>query len=260
MISVTQANTEPWISIWRDGQAKTWMKKYSSIVKIVNYKSKTPPNYLVLFDKYHEKFRYHPKIGRYISVFDKIFGLVIPKEIPTYTFNKSKNLLEVNSMSMYILTNRRNLSLYKYFIDETNCDFLFQTNTSSYINCEILLDILKNYKANLNLYAGHIIEQNSNREFVSGAGRLMSRATIELILENHKSYPHDNLEDVSVGDFLRKYGIKPIALQRLDIPNLEALNRISDLELNKNFIFRCKSDTIPRIDAQIMLKLHGRLN
>jgi hypothetical protein len=137
---------------------------------------------------------------------------------------------------------------------------LFQTNTSSYVNCKNLLKILKGFRSELNLYAGFVIEQNSDREFVSGAGRLMSRATVELILRNYKFYPHDNLEDVSVGDFLRKYGVKPFPLQRLDIPNLETLGKISNKELNSNFIFRCKSDSIPRTDTKIMIELHKRLD
>ena len=40
MISITQANTEPWLSIWREGQEKTWMKKYKNTANIVNCKSK----------------------------------------------------------------------------------------------------------------------------------------------------------------------------------------------------------------------------
>lgn len=43
MISITQANTEPWLSIWHEGQEKTWMKKYKNTANIVNCKSKTPP-------------------------------------------------------------------------------------------------------------------------------------------------------------------------------------------------------------------------
>lgn len=259
MISITQANTEPWLSIWREGQEKTWMKKYKNTANIVNCKSKTPPKLFAKFDFHHEKLRYHLKVGRYISIFDKILALFIPKKIPAYSYNKVKKILEVKSMSMYILTNRRNLSLFKFFIEETNCDFLFQTNTSSYVNCENLMQLLNNFESETDLYAGYIVEPDSVRKFVSGAGRLMSRKTVELILKNYKKYPHDNLEDVSIGDFLRTHGVTPVELPRLDIPSLEILNSISDKDLNTNFIYRCKSDTIPRKDVEIMLNLHDRL-
>jgi IS1 family transposase len=260
MISITQANTEPWLSIWHEGQEKTWMQKYNSTVNIVNCKSETPPKLFAKFDFHHEKLRYHLKLGRYISILDKILALFIPKKIPTYTYNKEKKLLEVKSMSIYILTNRRNLALFKFFVEETNCHFLFQTNTSSYVNCENLMQLLNKFKSETDLYAGYIVEPDSPRKFVSGAGRLMSRRTVELILKNYKKYPHNNLEDVSVGDFLRVHSVTPIELPRLDIPNLEILNRISDKELSNNFIYRCKSDTIPRKDVEIMLNLHDRLN
>jgi hypothetical protein len=259
MISVTQANTEPWLSIWHEGQEKTWMKKYENIVKIVNFKSKTPLKLFAKFDYYHEKLRYNLIAGRYISILDKILALFIPKKIPAYTYNESQNLLEVDSMSIYILTNRRNLSLFKFFIEETSCNILFQTNTSSYVNCENLIELINQFKPESNLYAGYIVEPSSARKFVSGAGRLMSRKTVELILKNHKTYPHDNLEDVSVGDFLKLFGITPLVLPRLDIPNLEILDKITDKELNANFLYRCKSDTLPRKDVEIMLCLHKRL-
>lgn len=260
MISITQANTEPWLSIWKEGQEQTWMRKYGKSAKIINYKSKTPPKFLVYFDMWHEKFRYHQKLGKFITIFDKIFAQIISKKIPSFKYIESTNLLEVNSYSMYLLTNKRNLSLFKFFIEETKCNFLFQTNTSSYVDCAKLLDVIKNFDPKSNVYAGFVVEPQSTRAFVSGAGRLLSRASVELIYRHYKLFPHDNLEDVSVGDFMRKFGVKPLHLKRLDLPNLEILSSISDEELTNNFVFRCKSDEVPRKDVIIMQKLHNRLN
>jgi hypothetical protein len=259
MISVTQANTEPWLSIWHEGQEKTWMKRYENAVKVVNFKSKTPIKLFAKFDFYHEKLRYNLRAGKYISILDKVLALFIPRKIPAYTYNESQNLLEVDSMSIYLLTNRRNLSLFKFFIEETSCEFLFQTNTSSYINCEKLIELINGFNPESNLYAGYIVEPSSARKFVSGAGRLMSRKTVDLMLKNYKTYPHDNLEDVSVGDFLKSHGVAPLALPRLDIPNLEILEKFTDEELKNNFLFRCKSDALPRKDIEIMLHLHKKL-
>jgi hypothetical protein len=260
MVSITQANTEPWLSIWREGQQKTWMKKDKKIVTILNYKSKAPPKFLAKFDIYHERYRYHQKIGKYVSIFDKIFAQITSKEIPAYKYIESENLLAVDSYSMYLLTNKRNLSLFKFFIEETECNFLFQTNTSSYVDCTKLLRVIENFDPKSNVYAGFVVEPQSTRAFVSGAGRLLSRAAIELIYSQYKQFPHDNLEDVSIGDFMRKFGVEPLHLNRLDLPNLEILNNISDEELGSNFVFRCKSDEVPRKDAIIMQKLHARIN
>ena len=260
MVSITQANTEPWLSIWKEGQEKTWMRKYFKTVKVINYKSKTPPKFLAYFDMYHEKYRYHPEIGKYITIFDKIFANVTSKEIPAYKYIEFTNLLEVDSYSMYLLTNKRNLSLFKFFIEETKCNFLFQTNTSSYVNCAKLLKIIENFDPKSHVYAGFVVEPQSTRAFVSGAGRLLSRAAVELIYRQYKMFPHDNLEDVSIGDFMRKFGVKPLHLNRMDLPNLEVLNSISDQELSSHFVFRCKSNEVPRKDVTIMKELHYRLN
>jgi hypothetical protein len=260
MVSITQANTEPWLSIWKEGQEKTWMMKYNKKATILNYKSKAPPKFLAKFDVCHEKYRYHRKIGKYVSIFDKIFALITSKKIPKYDYIESANLLAVDSYSMYLLTNKRNLSLFKFFIEETECDFLFQTNTSSYVECVKLFEVVENFDPKSFVYAGYVVEPQSTRAFVSGAGRLLSRASVELMYRHYKQFPHNNLEDVSIGDFMRKFGVKPHHLKRLDLPNLKVLQNTSDQELSDNFIFRCKSDEIPRKDVIIMHELHNRLN
>lgn len=46
MISITQANTEPWLSIWHEGQEKTWMKSTRTLQILLIVNQKHHPNYL----------------------------------------------------------------------------------------------------------------------------------------------------------------------------------------------------------------------
>ena len=39
MVSVMQADREPWLQIWHEGREKTWMHLYKNMVDLVNYKS-----------------------------------------------------------------------------------------------------------------------------------------------------------------------------------------------------------------------------
>ena len=55
MISITQANTEPWLSIWHEGQEKTWMQKYNSTVNIVNCKFIPSLNFSLLLFRFFVK-------------------------------------------------------------------------------------------------------------------------------------------------------------------------------------------------------------
>ena len=257
MVSIAQANTEPWLSIWKDGQAKTWMNSNDPNVIIVNFQSKKTPWFISQIDKYSEHYRYHSRYGKLVSYFTKIWTYFLKKDIPKCLYNKQTNVLNVDCWSTYILSNRRNLSLFNYFLT-TECNFLFQTVTSSYLNHLNLVSILDEVNFDKHYYAGYV-ENNVNRKFVAGSGKVLSRATIELIVKNYKTYPHDNLEDIALGDFLNRFGIEPIHLPRVEIGSLEDLDKITDSELENNFLFRCKTHTYPRTDVLVMKALHERI-
>lgn len=259
MIAITQANTEPWISIWENGQKITWMSETHNRVKIINVQSKKTPLFIRKYDIWFEKQRYSKLINKFISYSNYLNKFFIRRSIPNYEYLESHDLLIADTWSTYQLMGRRNFALFHYFYYKTDYDFLFMSNTSSYFNQHQVMALIDKLLAVDDVYAGVIVSPDGPNSFVSGAGKLLSRSTVKKSLENLSRYKHDNLEDVCFGDLMRSLNVKPSALPRLDISNPREVHEIPQNLLNDHFHFRCKSTDEPRRDVEIMLTLHSVL-
>lgn len=260
LIAVSQANEEPWKSIWKNGQQNTWMANSVNGVEILNFCSKSAPPIVNKLDAFHEKNRYRKRISILQGRVDKFSTKLIPKTIPHSIFDQSNQLLLINSWSTYFTLGRRYMGLYKWFLDQTKYDFLFTTNTSSYINQNKLMDIIQSFGKSDFVYAGFLVPEFGDNQFVSGAGKLLSRKIVEIIVNNSASYKHSYLEDVDLGHFLHEKRIAPIKLSRLEIRNPKEVSEIPENTLREEFHYRCKSFEHPRKDADIMLGLHERIS
>jgi hypothetical protein len=228
LIAIGQANTEPWTSIWKDGQEKTWINSGSDDISVVHVQSLNAPYFVQKLDSFHEKNRYRKAIGMWQGRVDKITTKFISKKIPKYDFNVNNQILMVNSWSLYFLFGRRAIALYDWFLKNTNKDFLFCTNTSSYINKKNLLNIVQKFDPADAIYAGYLLPEGEKEQFVSGAGRLLSRKSMELLVNNWHEYTHEALEDVAHGRLMERLGIYPIPLSRVSLPTPESVAVLSD--------------------------------
>ena len=260
LIAVEQANTEPWLSIWREGQEKTWIRDSVTGSRVIHFTSKNAPYLVKKLDKIHESIRYHKILGLWQGRLDKISTKFISRKIPEYFFSTESNILSVNSWSTYYFFGQRNIALYDWFLQNTSDDFLFVTNTSSYINQKKLLKIIQEFDPAETVYAGYLLPEDSKEQFVSGAGRLMSRKSVEIIKSNWNKHTHETLEDVCLGLFMKLMGIIATPLPRVSLPTPESVSLLSDFVVRTNFHFRCKSQEIPRKDVEIMELLHERIN
>lgn len=259
LIAVGQANTEPWTSIWKEGQEKTWINTRSESNPVIHVQSKSAPYFISKLDDFHEKNRYRKRLGLWQGRVDKIVTRFIPKRIPKYVFNVNSQLLLVNSWSTYFLLGRREVALYDWFLKFTDKDFLFATNTSSYIYQSRLLDVIQEFNPNDAIYAGYLLPEGEEHQFVSGAGKLLSRKSVELFVKNWHKYSHEGLEDVSHGRLMESLGVPALALPRVDLPTPESVAALPEALIKSQFHFRCKSTDWPRKDVEIMRLLHERV-
>ena len=84
-------------------------------------------------------------------------------------------------------------------------DFIFRTNSSSYIDKECLLNYLRD-KPLIGYYSGFMAEHNYIG-FASGAGYFLSRDLVELIIKNSNLWNHDLSDDVALSVLLHKFNI-----------------------------------------------------
>jgi hypothetical protein len=260
VIAISHADEKPWSEI-KIAQETTWITNHTIDSQVIFYLSKPAPLILRKYDKCVEKYRFSKKYGRFISKLNYLSGKLISHKIPMYWFTKKNHELIVNSWSTYQLQGRRSLALFDWFINFTQADFLLQTNSSSYFKIDNLMNQLEKFDGIGLVYAGAIINpHDSNFPIVSGAGKLLSRELVLEILKNSKMLKFDNLEDVALAELISNLGVKPFDLGRLDLPNLATIEKHSNEELRSHFHFRCKSDSNPRVDSQIMQELHSRLS
>ena len=258
-IAVAQANVEPWNSIWKEGQEKTWLKDKVDGSSVIHYQSINASYFFNKFDEIHEKNRYRKNLGLWQGRIDKILARFIPRKIPNYTFDRNTQILTVNSRSMYLLQGRRIIGLYDWFLNSTTKDFLFMTNTSSYIMQRNLLKLVQELNPNDAIYAGYLLPEGEAKQFVSGAGKLLSRKSVELIRDNWKLYNHQALEDVALGVLMDKVGIPATPLSRVSLLTPEHVSELQKDVIEREFHFRCKSQDTPRKDAEIMRLLHQKV-
>lgn len=133
----------------------------------------------------------------------------------------------------FINMGRKTISVIEYILNTYDFNYIFKTNTSSYIDLQ-LLNKYASTKPKEKLYNG-IIGNHDGIRFVSGCGVLMSKDVAKLFVENKQDVNHDIIEDVAMGLFFQKYNITPTQGIRHDVvfSNEKSIP-------SKYFHYRCK--------------------
>ena len=263
MVVVTHGLYEPWLSILRDGQEKTWLKQQvPDNIKIYHFHSTPIGKIGQNLDRLHERIRWK---NRYTALalrfFDRTimfpYKSFIPYSSPSKLLNSIPNALHINFPDSYMHMKWKDLAIIKYFVEKTSCDYLFFTTTSSYVNLNRLKLEVEILPKN-DVYAGARAYAGAN--FAAGNNRLISRDVAIKILENRKEMDVGTIEDVAIGNLMKLLNVKFIELPSLNINSISHLSSISDLELLQNFHFRMKNGLLKdRGDVPIMLALNHRL-
>ena len=123
-------------------------------------------------------------------------------------------------------------------------DFIFRTNTSSFVNTmELENYILANLIDKEYVYCGTPLvrdykESNKKINFLSGAGIIFNKKTIQLILKKKNQWDHNEWEDVSIGKLLGENNIPFTDGKRQDIEN----NFYDNIIDKTNYHYRCRLD------------------
>ena len=123
-------------------------------------------------------------------------------------------------------------------------DFIFRTNTSSFVNTmELKNYILANLIEKEYVYCGIPLvrdykESDKKINFLSGAGIILNKKTVQLILKKKEQWDHNEWEDVSLGKLLGENNIPFTNGKRQDIEN-NFYNNVID---KTNYHYRCRLD------------------
>ncbi len=162
-------------------------------------------------------------------------------EIETYYFygNSEENKIVDNKIYVNVpedlwKCNIKTIDALELLNSIVEYDFLFRTNSSSYVDKKILMDFLSD-KPVREYYAGHsAIDQGVN--YVSGSGIILSKDLVDLIINKKNEIDLNLMDDASFAKILNKEGVFPTQVNRCDYSDFIVK------ELNCNlFLYRLKS-------------------
>lgn len=141
---------------------------------------------------------------------------------------------------------------------EKGYDVVYKTTLSSVVQKKILLETLEEIDLNLVFYGGSIVG-TQRFKFVSGANLAINRKLFELVKANISDWDFADYDDVALGKIVRKNNLSISEIKTLNISSALQLESLPDSTLKCVPHFRCKSNSIPRDDVQIIEKLLERL-
>ena len=149
------------------------------------------------------------------------------------------------------------IEAFSYVLENYDFQFIFRTNSSSYVNLQKLLKLTESLPKT-GVYAGfegRILRQIA---FASGAGYLLSRDIVEEICLSPRLWRHGLVDDVALADFVStslKTKIGQIPLPRCTVAKLDDAKNLSRSEIQDHFHYRCKTGSTLET-VEIMQEIH----
>ena len=147
---------------------------------------------------------------------------------------------------------RKTLKMYDFILKNFQFDYLFRTNSSSYIDIKKLKEFIKD-KPDTKFYSG-VIGNHNGINFASGSGYFLSKDLVKLVSNNQNRWNHRFIDDVSLSKILHNFKIKIFPGKRGNLIN----NNTSNIDLS-HYHYRVKTPVNRRGDIKKMNILHKKL-
>lgn len=249
------------------GQEQTWInEELPEGFSVIHAHGSPVKSIFGFFDDTRARLRWKNKYLDYLIRFFEYpltFPLLlhVPSWRPSKLISVKYDAIHLNFPDFYNGMRWKILGIMKYFIEQTNDNFLFLTSSSSYVNPEILMESLENLRDEeqcvgaLSYLGAH---------FPGGSNRLFTRKLVLRIIKNRKLWDATLIEDLALGKLLLKLGVETKFIELISIANLEELGTIPTSKLLNNYHFRLKSQEIMgsdvrRNDVTIFHALHKRI-
>ena len=174
-----------------------------------------------------------------------------------YILENDINYLVLETDDGYPNLARKTYLAFEHIYSNYDFDFLFRTNTSSFIDFKKLRNyVVKNYE-NLD-YCGSVLDVVEGDTIASGAGFFISKKNVELILNNNTYFDDSLPDDVAIARLLNRFKISPQNLIRRD---LKSVPTPSSVLLGEDFHYRCRLDpNFHRILEPLLMKYLKRVS
>jgi len=161
--------------------------------------------------------------------------------------------LETRVPETYLNTNPKNIVGLRHLLATEDFDYVFRTNTSSYVNLGGLDEYVQGLP-DAGYYAGFIGERDGTR-FASGTCTLMSRDLVEYAVSD-PAWEFGLIDDVAMGRSMARASVEVQPLERVDVLTSEDLASLTAETLSGAFVVRCKSNGGREHDIEAMRRVH----
>lgn len=155
------------------------------------------------------------------------------------------------------------LKAFSWVYENIEFDYLIRIVTSTYLDVNLLYKHLKELNKK-SLYGGYKLlftDKTTNKviNFASGANLILSRDVLKILLDNKKSWDHDQFDDVNIGNILfeqHNFEITHFDMQIFkNYPLLKDMNNQSH-----HYRFRLDYYNIPRfLEVLVLEVIHFRV-
>jgi hypothetical protein len=154
---------------------------------------------------------------------------------------------------LYINVGAKTLAAFSHVLAQQEFDFLFRTNTSSYVNKALLSSFVNGLPRDA--YYGGFVGWDAGIPYASGTGILLSRDLVEAAVRDPQ-WEFDYMDDVALGRSMHRAGIAVNDQPRIDLPSITDLEQRKPEEIAAHFLVRCRSAHDRSQDAAIMRRVH----
>ena len=145
----------------------------------------------------------------------------------------------------------KTIKMFNYCYNNFSFDYIFRTNSSSYVNTKELLNFIKN-KPLENFYSG-IIGSHRGVNFASGSGYFISRDLVQAVISSQKEWDHSFIDDVSLGKLIHEKNIKIYQGERLDCWTISQFK-------GGYYHYRLKNPKNRSTEVPLMKEIHKRVD
>jgi hypothetical protein len=258
---------EPWTSILKNGQLKTWSQNNLDDIHIVHAMGNPVTDFAHNLGEYFYSLKWanNKYLGFAALLVDKIMKKIIGNKlfkISTYQDEISKcEFWRVEMPDFALLMGNKMLTVLKFAHQNYEFDFLATTISSSYVNIENLKSFTKDLKPE-RILGGRFVDVG-DEHFQQGAFRLYSRDVIEYIVTNRKSYNHTAPEDVAMGRLVNTGSFQEYEMRNSTIDSVKSAEKVIIKEIRKDIFIRCKGVSTlgskVRFDTEILNIVHDKL-
>lgn len=246
LVLVLAMDAEPWRKIEDEGQRKTWAADPSVPVFYLYGRSGAATR---MAAKYIQKGVQRLGGEKVFRAFSRTAGNWMASR-PVRT---ERDRLETGVPETYLNTNPKNIAGLRHLLETQEFDYVFRTNTSSYVNLPALEGYVQDLPAE-GFYAGFIGESDGTR-FASGTCTLMSRDVVAMAV-NDPAWEFGMIDDVAMGRSMARAGVQVQPLRRVDVLTPEDLESLTAKDLVGAFVVRCKSLGGREHDVEAMQRVH----